>query len=49
MEKSLFEFLRKNARKVVALIEKCYQNRTLLEMPWLGDLEMRRARELAHG
>jgi predicted dehydrogenase len=39
----------KDARKVVALIEKCYRNRTLLEMPWLGDLEMRRARELANG
>jgi predicted dehydrogenase len=38
-----------DARKVVALIEKCYRNRTLLEMPWLGDLEMRRARELANG
>jgi len=39
----------KDARKVVALVEKCYRNRTLLEMPWLDDLEMRRARELAHG
>ena len=39
----------KDARKVVALIEKCYRNRTLLEMPWLGDLEMRRARELTNG
>lgn len=39
----------KNARKAVALIEKCYRNRTLLEMPWLSDLEMRRARELANG
>jgi hypothetical protein len=39
----------KDARKAVALIEKCYQNRTLLEMPWLSGLEMRRARELTNG
>lgn len=39
----------KDARKGIALIEKCYRNRALLDMPWLGELEMRRARELAHG
>lgn len=35
------------ARKTVALIEKCYANRKLLEMPWLDGTEMRHARELA--
>jgi predicted dehydrogenase len=39
----------KDARKAVALIEKCYRTRKLLEMPWLDDAEIRRARELAHG
>jgi hypothetical protein len=39
----------KDARKVIALIEKCYRSRTLLEMPWLGEVELRRASELANG
>lgn len=39
----------KEARRAVALIENCYRNRAPLEMPWLDALEMRRARELAHG
>jgi predicted dehydrogenase len=29
------------------LIEKCYQSRKLLPMPWLAEVEMARARELA--
>ena len=29
------------------LIQKCYQGRTLLPMPWLTEVEMARARELA--
>lgn len=36
------------ARKCIALIEKCYSNRTLLEMPWLEVVEIRRALELAN-
>ena len=39
----------KDARKAIALIEQCYRNRALLDMPWLEELEMRHARELAHG
>lgn len=39
----------KDARRTVALIEKCYRSRTPLEMPWLDDVEMQRARELAYG
>jgi len=35
------------ARKGIALIEECYRNRTLLDMPWHDDAELRRARELA--
>jgi len=38
-----------DARKSVALIEKCYQKRTLLEMPSLDEAELRRAKELANG
>lgn len=37
------------ARRVVNLVERCYANRTLLNMPWLSHHEMERARELAHG
>lgn len=36
------------ARKSVALIEKCYRNRTLLEMPWFDETEIQRAQELAN-
>lgn len=36
------------ARKTVALIEACYHQRTLLEMPWLDPLETHTARKLAH-
>ena len=36
------------AHKSVALIEKCYSNRKLLEMPWLDEAEIRRAQELAN-
>lgn len=36
------------ARKSVALIEKCYSNRKLLEMPWLDETEIQRAQELAN-
>lgn len=36
------------ARKSVALIEKCYGNRKLLDMPWLDETEMQRALEMAH-
>ena len=36
------------ARKSVALIEKCYSNRKLLEMPWLDEIEIRRAQDLAN-
>jgi predicted dehydrogenase len=34
------------ARKSVALIEKCYSNRKLLEMPWLDQIEIQRAQDL---
>lgn len=37
------------ARAVIDLIEQCYANRTLLDMPWLSEQELQRARELAHG
>lgn len=36
------------ARKTVALIEKCYGSRKLLEMPWLDVIEVQHARELAN-
>ena len=36
------------ARKCIALIEKCYSNRTLLEMPWLDETEIQGAQELAN-
>jgi putative alpha-1,2-mannosidase len=36
------------ARKSVALIEQCYSNRKLLEMPWLDETEIQRAQELAN-
>jgi hypothetical protein len=36
------------ARKCIALIEKCYSTRTLLEMPWLDETEIQRAQELAN-
>lgn len=36
------------ALKSVALIEKCYNNRALLEMPWLDIAEMQRALVLAN-
>ena len=36
------------ARKSVALIERCYQSRRLLDMPWLDEVEVERARELAN-
>ena len=36
------------ARKSVALIEKCYSNRILLEMPWLDETEILRSQELAN-
>lgn len=39
----------RDARKVIALIEECYRSRGQLEMPWLDELEMQRAKELAHG
>lgn len=39
----------REARKTVALIEACYQNRTLLDMPWLEPSERARAERLAHG
>jgi predicted dehydrogenase len=35
------------ARRTVQLIETCYRNRRLLDMPWLAPLEMRGARQLA--
>jgi len=35
------------ARRGIALIEECYRHRTLLDMPWHDDAELRRARELA--
>jgi len=35
------------ARRGIALIEECYRNRNLLNMPWLDDVELLRARELA--
>lgn len=37
------------ARKTVALIEACYQQRSLLAMPWMDAAERRRAEQLAHG
>jgi predicted dehydrogenase len=37
----------KDARKAIALIEKCYQCRELLEMPWHEEVELGRGRELA--
>jgi predicted dehydrogenase len=36
------------ARKCVALIEQCYNNRKLLGMPWLDETEIQRAQELAN-
>jgi predicted dehydrogenase len=36
------------ARKSVALIERCYQSRRLLDMPWLDEVEVERAQELAN-
>jgi predicted dehydrogenase len=36
------------ARKCVALIEKCYRNRKLLEMPWLDRTEIQRAQEVVN-
>ena len=36
------------ARKTVALIERCYRDRKLLNMPWLDKEEVRRAEELAN-
>jgi predicted dehydrogenase len=36
------------ARKCVALIEKCYSNRSLLKMPWLVETEIQHALELAN-
>jgi predicted dehydrogenase len=35
------------ARKTIVLVQKCYQNRRLLRMPWLADDERRRAEELS--
>lgn len=35
------------ARKSVALIERCYAGRSLLPMPWLDSLEQERAQELS--
>jgi predicted dehydrogenase len=35
-------------RKCIDLIETCYNNRTLLAMPWLDETEMQRARELSN-
>ena len=35
------------ARRGIALIEECYRNRGLLDMPWHDEAELRRARELA--
>jgi predicted dehydrogenase len=37
------------ARKTVALIESCYQQRSLLAMPWMDAAERRRAEQLSHG
>jgi predicted dehydrogenase len=36
------------ARKCVALIEKCYSNRRLLEMPWLDETEIQHAQEVTN-
>ena len=36
------------ARKSVALIERCYQSRRLLPMPWLSESEITRAADLSH-
>ncbi len=38
-----------DARKAIVLIEKCYRNRELLPMTWLGEAELRQASELASG
>jgi predicted dehydrogenase len=37
------------ARRGIELIEECYRNRRLLDMPWLDEEELQRARELARG
>lgn len=39
----------REARKTVALIESCYQQKTLLAMPWLDAAERQRAEVLARG
>jgi hypothetical protein len=38
----------KDARKTVALIERCYRNRRLLDMSWLDVAELRQAKELGN-
>jgi predicted dehydrogenase len=38
----------RRAREGIALIEECYKIRTLLDMPWMDQSELRRAKELAN-
>ena len=37
-----------DGRSTITLIERCYQNRKLLDMPWLDDAELRSTKELAN-